>query len=126
MRWNQALNFLCADLKDVKILKTANLELKSSQRKYLRSQAHNLKPVVQIGQKGISDSIVQTVADALNQHELIKVKFIEDKEKESKQQMIEMLLAKSPGVHLVGMIGHTVILYKQSDDPEKRRIVLPN
>lgn len=88
--------------------------------------AHKLKPVVQIGQRGITDTVVRAIDEALKRHELIKVKFIEDKDKALKQQMLTRLLEKTVGVHFVGMIGHTLMLYKQNDDPEKRIIVLPD
>lgn len=107
-------------------MKSSNFDLKSNQRKYLRSIAHKLKPVVQVGQKGITETVVKAVAEALEHHELIKIKFIEDKDKASKQAMLTTLLERSPGIHHVGMIGHTVILYKENPDPEKRSIVLPD
>lgn len=102
------------------------IDLQSNQKKYLRALAHKLKPVIQIGQKGISDTVIKAILDALNQHELIKVKFIEDKAKELKQQMVAQLLKECPGTHIAGMIGHTAIFYKESDDPDKRKIMLPH
>lgn len=101
------------------------IDIKSNQKKYLRGLAHKLKPVIQIGQKGLSDTVIKAIGDALNQHELIKVKFIEDKAKELKQQMVAQLMKECTGTHLAGMIGHTAIFYRESDDPDKRKIVLP-
>ena len=49
--------------------------LNGSQRKFLRGLAHKLKPVVIIGQKGFGEAVIHAVEDALNAHELIKVKF---------------------------------------------------
>ena len=51
------------------------LELTSKQRKILEKAAHNLDPIVIIGQNGVTDSLVQMVLNSLKAHELIKVKF---------------------------------------------------
>ena len=99
-------------------------ELKSYQRKYLRGLAHKLKPVVMIGQKGLTDKVLRSAEQAFEGHELIKIKFNDFKEKEQKKEISERLKSKT-GSEIVGTIGHTVILYKQQEDPEKRKIILP-
>lgn len=98
--------------------------LKGYQRKYLRGLAHALKPVVQIGQKGMTDSVVESVEEALDIHELIKVKFVEHKEKDQKAYFSE-IVEKKTGAEMVGMIGHTAIFYRRHADPEKRTIRVP-
>ena len=60
--------------------------LKGSQRKYLREQAHHLKPIVIIGVKGVTKNLLETVDSALKEHELIKVKFAELKESKKKSR----------------------------------------
>ena len=100
------------------------MELKGFQKKYLRGLAHSLKPVVFVGQKGLTSGLAGSVNDALDTHELIKVKFIDFKEKQQKKEMAETI-SKSANSHLVGMIGHMVIFYRQHKDPEKRKITLP-
>lgn len=99
-------------------------KLKSFQRKYLRGLAHNLKPVVLIGQKGLIDNVLRSTELALEDHELVKIKFNDLKEKEQKKEISELLISKT-GSEIVGTIGHTVILYKQQEDPEKQKIILP-
>ncbi len=59
-------------------------QLKGSQRKYLRSQAHHLKPLVLIGRNGINSQVMGSVDLALKDHELIKVKFGEFKDAKKK------------------------------------------
>ena len=54
--------------------------LSSSERSFLRSQAHHLEPVVLIGKNGISNGILEAVNKALNAQELIKIKFLEFKD----------------------------------------------
>lgn len=99
--------------------------LQGFQKKYLRGQAHHLKPVVMIGQKGVSQSVLREIEEVLSEHELIKIKFIDFKEKEQKTMLagdIERLTSS----HLVGMIGHTAIYYREHPDSSSRKIVLPS
>jgi RNA-binding protein len=99
-------------------------KLKGFQKKYLRGLAHNLNPVVLIGQKGFTDELVKSTDQALERHELIKVKFNEFKEKEQKAEITEML-CKMTNAEIAGTIGHISILYREQKDPEKKKIVLP-
>ena len=98
--------------------------LKGFQKKFLKGLAHALKPVVFIGQKGLSGSLIGSIQEALNTHELIKVKFIEFKEKQQKADMAEVIEAEAR-CRLVGIVGHMAIFYRQQPDPEKRKIKLP-
>lgn len=99
-------------------------KLKGYQRKYLRGLAHNLNPVVLVGQKGLTAELVQATDRALDRHELIKMKFVESKEKDRKAEVIKAL-EEEIGCEMAGMIGHTAILYRPQNDPEKRKITLP-
>lgn len=99
-------------------------KLKGFQKKHLRGLAHNIKPVVYIGHKGITDAVVHSVDEALNSHELIKVRFVDFKEKGHKKQ-IAGAIEQQTGSEIVGMIGHTAIFYRQHTEPEKRKIKLP-
>ena len=98
--------------------------INSTQAKYLRGMAHGLKPVVFIGQRGLTDALIRSTEEAFESHELIKVKFIDYKEKKQKTELAKALEART-GSYLAGMIGHIAILYRQHPDPEKRKIVLP-
>ena len=100
------------------------ITLKGFQRKYLRALAHPLKPVVLIGQRGVTDELLKSLDEALNQHELIKLKFIENKNRADKARMLQTL-QNAAHVHLVGTIGHTAIFYRPSSDQERQRIMLP-
>ncbi|MCG6909725.1 MAG: ribosome assembly RNA-binding protein YhbY [Deltaproteobacteria bacterium] len=98
--------------------------MKSYQKKHLRGLAHGLKPTVFVGQKGVVPSVVKALDKALDRHELIKVKFIEFKEKDRKEAIVKVLERES-GSELVGMVGHVAILYRMQKDPEKRKIEVP-
>jgi RNA-binding protein len=98
--------------------------LKGYQKKFLKGLAHGFKPVVYIGHKGLSRGLIGSINDALDTHELIKVKFVEFKEKRHKDAMTETIQAET-GCRLVGIIGHIATFYRQQADPEKRKIQLP-
>ena len=98
--------------------------LNSTQRKFLRGRAHKLKPTVMVGQKGFSPELVAAADSALADHELIKVKFNEFKEKEGKQAICQAL-TEATRSELAGMVGHTAILFRAQTDHEKRKIKLP-
>ena len=98
-----------------------SMTLTAAQTRFLRGQAHDLKALLQVGGKGISEALVAEVDGALEHHELIKVK-IAGNERDARDAMI-VELANRAGAALVQRIGHTAILYRPSKD--HRRIVLP-
>jgi RNA-binding protein len=100
-------------------------KLTSIQAKYLRGLAHALKPVVFVGQKGVTHALIKSTVEAFQRHELIKVKFIDFKEKEQKKEIASAIENKTDS-QMAGMIGHIAIFYRPQDDPEKRQIELPD
>jgi RNA-binding protein len=98
--------------------------LKGFQKKYLRGLAHGLRPVVIVGRQGVTDTLMQSVQQALKDHELIKIKFNEFKEKEQKAEILAKIEAAT-GCQTAGQIGHTAICFRRHPDPEKRKIQLP-
>jgi len=99
-------------------------ELKGSQRKYLRGLAHGLNPAAFVGQKGLTDALVSEVNQGLDAAELIKVKFVDNKEKETKTALAQEIAQRTQS-HLAGLIGHVAIYYREHRDPEKRTIRIP-
>ncbi len=99
--------------------------LKGFQKKYLKGLAHAYKPLVHIGQKGLSENLSAALEETLDSHELIKVKFIDFKEKEQKKELLKKIEAETL-CELVGMTGHIAILFRQNRNPEKRRILIPD
>ncbi len=99
-------------------------KLKGFQRSYLRSLAHDLDPVVFIGQNGITEAVERSINEALDAHELIKLKFIEFKKKEQKDQ-ISQGIEERTGCQMVGMIGHVAIFYRRHKEAKKRKIRVP-
>ena len=97
------------------------IALTNAQIRFLRGQAHDLRAMLQVGGKGISEALVVEVDGALEHHELIKVKVGAD-DREVRDGMIAELAGRC-GAALVQRIGHTAVLYRPSKD--KRQIVLP-
>lgn len=95
--------------------------LTSAQNRFLRGQAHDLKAMLQVGGKGLTDTLVAELENALEHHELIKVK-VGAEDRETRDTMIAEL-AKRSGAALVQRIGHVAVFYRPSKD--KRQIILP-
>lgn len=96
--------------------------LSQTQRQFLRKHAHDLKPIVHIGKNGVSDSLLESTAIALDAHELIKVKFYDFKDE---KRAIADDLAGQLSAELIAIIGNTAILYRRQPDADKRKINLP-
>ncbi len=96
--------------------------LSSSQRSYLRSQAHHLEPVVLIGKHGITDGTIESIDRVLEARELIKIKFREFKDE---KLSLSEKITKLTNSQVVGVIGHTVIIFRQNPDSDKRQIHIP-
>lgn len=98
------------------ILLEASVALTSKQRAYLRGLAHHLNPSAMVGAAGVTGPVLKKVMFELEQHELIKVKFVEAPvaAKEAAEA-----LATSATAELVQRVGHVVVLYKRrAKEPE--------
>lgn len=95
--------------------------LTSSQSRFLRGQAHDLRALLQIGAKGLTPAFLAELDAVLEQHELVKIK-IGAEDREARDVMIAEIVEKS-GAGLVQRIGHVAVLYRPSKD--HRQIVLP-
>jgi RNA-binding protein len=95
--------------------------LTGKQKRFLRSQAHHLNPIFQVGKGGVNENMVKQINDALEARELIKVSVLQNCE-EDKSEVAEQLVMGTKA-ELVQMIGNTIILYKES--AKNKQIVLP-
>ncbi len=98
------------------------MDLKGYQRDYLSRKAHGLQPVVQIGKAGLTEPVAAAVDKALEDHELIKVKFVNSKEEKDE---LARLVAEKTGATLVRVIGNVAIYYRHQSDPQRRVVHLP-
>ena len=90
------------------------MPLKASQKKNLRAQAHHLKPLVVVADKGLSESVVTEIKRVLNDHELIKVKLRSDREK--RKQWVQSIVDLCQAEHVTS-IGQVACFYRRH--PEK-------
>ncbi|MBO8164159.1 MAG: ribosome assembly RNA-binding protein YhbY [Brevibacillus sp.] len=95
--------------------------LTGKQKRYLRSLAHHLTPIFQVGKGGVNENMIKQIKEALEARELIKVSILQNN-LDDKQEVAEALAAGAEA-ELVQLIGHTVVLYKESK--ERKTIVLP-
>lgn len=96
------------------------MTLNNKQRQYLKGLAHSLKPVVLLGQHGLTEGVLAEIDLALNHHELIKVK-VAAEDRDVKKLIMDAIVRES-GAIKVQTIGHMLTLYRQS---EQRKIILP-
>tara|TARA_Y100001960_G_C14622967_1_gene801642 strand:+ start:64 stop:366 length:303 start_codon:yes stop_codon:yes gene_type:complete len=97
-------------------------KLKGYQRKFLRSNAHHIKPTVFVGKNDLTSGVFNSINDAFSTNELIKIKI---PSKDVSPSMIEKISMQNE-CHIVGSIGRVLIAYKMNKDPELRKIKLPN
>jgi len=93
--------------------------LTKQQNSQLKGLAHQLKPVVMIGQNGLTEAVIKEAKQALEQHELIKIKIVADKEERLKMRT---QIAKKTQSILVQKIGQMAVYFKQN--PKKPIISL--
>ncbi|WP_096434553.1 ribosome assembly RNA-binding protein YhbY [Alteribacter populi] len=97
------------------------MELTGSQKRFLRSKAHNIKPIFQVGKGGVNENLITQVGEALEVRELIKVSILQNCD-EDKHDVAEAL-SNGAGAYVVQVIGSTIILYKESEN--QKTIDLP-
>ncbi|MEQ2526265.1 ribosome assembly RNA-binding protein YhbY [Bacillaceae bacterium CLA-AA-H227] len=95
--------------------------LTGKQKRFLRSKAHHLNPIFQVGKGGVNENMVRQINEALEVRELIKVSILQNCD-EDKDSVAEQLV-EGCDAELVQIIGHTIVLYKESR--EHKEIVLP-
>ncbi len=83
----------------------------------LKSRGQLLKPVVHLGKGGLTPDLVRSVEQALSDHELIKVRF--EALKDQRKTLVPELARLSRSA-VVLQVGHTVVLYREHPDPERR------
>ncbi|MCM3712777.1 ribosome assembly RNA-binding protein YhbY [Halalkalibacter oceani] len=96
--------------------------LTGKQKRFLRSKAHHLNPIFQVGKGGVNQNMSKQVAEALEARELLKVSILQNCE-DDKQEVADAL-AKTTGAEVVQIIGHTIVLYKESK--EHKELILPS
>jgi len=86
----------------------------SADKKKFRAQAHTLKPVIMIGQSGLTAAVLAETELALNTHELIKIRIRAEKED---RKLITEKICTDTGAELIQNIGQIAVIYRLN--PEK-------
>lgn len=97
--------------------------LNPRQRQFLKARAHALKPVLHVGKSGVTPALVEEIALVIESLELIKVK-LNRNSFEDEDSVAKALLERVPGLEHVWTIGHTILLFRPSQE-RPSRYVLP-
>lgn len=95
--------------------------LTGKQRSHLKSLAHNLDPLFQLGKNGLSENFIKQVDEALEARELVKINILNNSSMETEELSRE--LVEQLGAEFVQNIGNKVIIYRESE--ENKEINLP-
>lgn len=98
------------------------MSLSKKQIKFLRARCHALKPVILMGQKGLTEELLKELDNALDHHELVKIKLSAD-DREARASLISEICEKSQSEE-VQTIGKMLSVYRSN--PERAVISLPN
>jgi RNA-binding protein len=97
-------------------------ELTSKQRAHLRSLANRIKPVVHVGNDGVTAAVLTSVEEAFNTRELIKIK-LQEGAPDAPRDAGDAIAQAVEGAHVAQTIGRTIVLYRRH--PDKPEIKLP-
>ena len=94
------------------------MSLSPEQRREYRAIAHNLKPVIIVGDKGLSEGLQEELERALNDHELIKIK-VASQDRETRHEAITAL-CESSGAEFVQTIGKIAVILRRAKKPNPK------
>ena len=96
------------------------MSLRGKQKRFLRSKAHHLQPIFQIGKGGINSAMIVQIDEALEKRELIKVSLLQNTDEivEEAAQVLE----KEIDCEIVQIIGRVIVLYKPSTKEKYQRL----
>ncbi len=96
-------------------------KLTNNQKKFLRARGHALKPIVMVGQHGLSESVLAELESTMTKHELLKIK-IRAEDRDDRQKMIDEVINVTKA-HLIQVIGSMMVIYRAFE--EEPQIILP-
>ncbi|MCC5825404.1 MULTISPECIES: ribosome assembly RNA-binding protein YhbY [Alkalimonas] len=92
------------------------MALSNKQKQFLKSKAHDLKPVVLLGGNGLTEGVLAEVEQALEHHELIKVK-VPGEDREQKVLVMDAIVRETKA-DKVQVIGKTLVLFRPAKEPK--------
>ena len=98
-----------------------NAKLSNSVVSKLKSLAQKLEPVLALGKSGASEGFLKSLDEVLGQHELVKIKFAAFKDE---RKTLAPQLAEKTNSHLIMIVGHVAVFYREQSDAAKRKVVV--
>ncbi|MGG7619806.1 ribosome assembly RNA-binding protein YhbY [Bacillus coreaensis] len=95
--------------------------LTGKQKRFLRSKAHHLNPIFQVGKGGVNDNMIKQINEALEVRELLKISVLQNCDEDKDE--VAGKLSSGCKAELVQVIGSTIVLYKESE--ENKQLQLP-
>ncbi len=92
------------------------MEITGKQKRFLRGLGHHLNPVVMVGKEEVNQKLINATDEALEQHELIKVRLQEGCLSDRKSVAAE--LSARTGSAVAQILGHTFLLYRPAQEPQ--------
>jgi RNA-binding protein len=96
------------------------MELTGKQKRFLRSKAHHLAPIFQIGKNGLNKEVIVQIGEALEKRELIKISLLQNTD-ETAQEVASKIEADL-GCKAVQIIGRVIVLFQPSTQEKYQRI----
>ncbi|EGP0012728.1 ribosome assembly RNA-binding protein YhbY [Enterococcus faecium] len=96
------------------------MSLRGKQKRFLRSKAHHLQPIFQIGKGGINSAMIVQIEEALEKRELIKVSLLQNTDEVAEEAA--QVLEKEIDCEIVQIIGRVIVLYKPSTKEKYQRL----
>ena len=94
--------------------------LNGKNRSYLRSKANKLNPVIHVGKEGVTDAVIEQLGQALEDHELLKVRVLESVGRSTRSCAEE--LATATAAEVVQVIGGIAVLFRQRDEDSNYKL----
>lgn len=94
------------------------MSLSNADKKQYRAIGHQLKPVITIAEKGLSDSVLLELERALGDHELIKIKVVVA-DKSAKAELAKEV-SRETKAEIVQSIGHMLLLFRAAKKPNPK------
>lgn len=96
------------------------MELRGKQKRFLRSQAHHLTPLFQVGKGGLNDAMITQIEEALEKRELIKINLLQNTDEVADE--VAAVLEKDIRCDVVQIIGRVLVLFKPSSKEANQKI----
>lgn len=96
------------------------ITLRGKQKRFLRAEAHAMRPLFNIGKQGLTQNWLDQLASAIDKRELFKVAILQNSDVEVAEA--KTFIEENSDIQVVQTIGHTLVLFGESKDLENRKI----